>query len=67
MPFLCGAVAGLGFGKGFRDAFEQVALVSFDLQEVFAAFFYDGAGGFVLVMQRVCRNGFSVERRQLFE
>ena len=67
MPFLCGAVAGFGFGKGFRDAFEQVALVAFDLQEVFAAFFYDGAGGFVLVVEGVGRDGFGVERRQLIE
>ena len=42
VPFLCGAVAGFGFGKGVRDTVEQVALVSFDLQEVFAAFFQSG-------------------------
>jgi len=48
--FLRGAVAGSASGEGVLDVFEQVALVSFDLQEVFAAFFYDGAGGFVLVM-----------------
>ena len=67
MCFLCGAVAGLGFSKGFRDPFEQGALISFDLQEVFAAFFYDGAGGGVLVMERIGCNGFSVERRKLSE
>jgi len=67
VPFLCGAVAGFCFGKGCRDRFEQVALVSFDLQEVFAAFFHDGAGGFVLVVEWIGRDGFSVERRDLFD
>ncbi len=67
MSFLRGAVAGFGFGKGFFDGLEQAALVAFDLQEVFAAFFYDGAGGFVLVVEGVGRDGFAVERRELFE
>ena len=67
MCFLCGAVAGLGFSKGFRDPFEQGALVSFDLQEIFAAFFYEGTGGGVLVMERISCNGFSVEGRELSE
>ena len=67
VPFLRGAVAGLGFGKGCRDRFEQIALVSFDLQEIFAAIFHDGTGGFVLVVERIGGDGFAVERRELFK
>jgi hypothetical protein len=48
--FFCASVAGLGPVEGLLERLEQVALVSFDLKEVFAAFFYDGAGGFVLVV-----------------
>jgi len=51
VSFLRGAVAGFGFGKGFLDGLEQATLVAFDLQEVFASFFYDGAGCFLLVVE----------------
>ena len=67
VPFFCASVAGLGSGESFLEGLEQVALISVDLQEVFFAFFYDGAGGFMLVVQRVGGDDFSVEQRQFFE
>ena len=42
-------------------------MVAFDLKEVFAAFFYDGAGGFVLVVERIGGDDFTVECGELFQ
>ena len=49
------SVAGPGSGEGFLDVAEQVALVPFDLLDY-------STGGFVLVVQRICGDGFPVER-----
>jgi hypothetical protein len=35
--------------------------------EIFAAFFDDDAGGFLLVVERVGGDGFAVERGKLFD
>lgn len=42
-------------------------MVSFDLQKVFTPFFYDDAGGFLLVVEGVGRDGFSIECGELFQ
>jgi len=55
------SVAGPGSGERIPDVFEQVALVGFDLLEVFASFFDCAAGGFMLVVQRIRGDGFPVE------
>ena len=57
-----GAIAGPGSAEGILDVPEQVALVAFDLLEVFTAFLDLGTGGFELVVQRIRGDGFVVER-----
>ncbi len=44
------AVRGLDRGERTLDGLQQVALIGFDLLKVFAAFFYDEAGGLLLVV-----------------
>lgn len=66
--FLFGGTIGWrGFGEGSLNGLEQVALVCFDLQEVFAATLDDGPGGLVLAVERVGGNGFPVEFGKLRE
>ena len=43
---------------------QEGRLVAFDLQEVVPAFVHDGAGGVLLAVERVGRDGFSFQRRQ---
>lgn len=56
------SITGSGFGERVLDVFEQIALVGFDLLEVFASFFDYYTSGFELVVQRIRRDGFPVER-----
>jgi hypothetical protein len=65
MSFFCGTVTGTGSGEGFLDGLEQARLIAFHLLEVFAAFLDREAGGGLLVVERVGRDGFAIERRKL--
>ena len=46
---------------------EQMRLVALDLEEKFAAFFHDGAGGFPLAVQGIGGADFAVEGREFFD
>ena len=63
MPFLLASINGGDFGEGFFQVRVKSLLVVFDLLRVVAAFFDGDTSGFLLIVQRVGGDDFSLQRR----